>query len=244
MVFYTYFFEIKARLSLLVLTWVTTVLVSYRYKETLLFLIIKSTSMFSNKEFVYFIFTDVTEIFSVFIGLVIFIGNQAAILYTVYHFWAFISQGLYRSEYLYIKFILKTVIFISCLFFFIFHSILLPFSWNFFLSFQNFAVGEPIALYFEAKMNEYLNFYLEFYYICRFYCQIIVFLIFFFYLIKNNFQVLKKIRKVFYYIFVIISTSLTPPDIFSQIVLSILLISSYELIIFYFILKDSTESFN
>ncbi len=244
MIFYRYYFEIKNRSLLLALTWSTTVLVSYCYKEALLFITIKPTLMNLNKEFVYFIFTDITEIFSVFISLVMFFGNQIIIFYVVYHLWAFISPGLYRSEYSKIKFVLKTVVFVFCLFILIFNFILLPLSWNFFISYQNFAAVKSITLYFEAKMNEYLNFYLEFYYICGFYCQITMFIVFFFYWMKNNFQVLKKIRKIFYYFFVIVSTLLTPPDVVSQIILSVFLIISYELIIFSFMFKDSVKFFN
>jgi hypothetical protein len=75
--YYVYYLEIKNRIILLIVTWLFTLFMCYLYKEVILFFILTSThffqSTFENQtEFNYFIFTDVTEIFYVYIDLVVF----------------------------------------------------------------------------------------------------------------------------------------------------------------------------
>ena len=110
---FNYQLEIKNRLILLFLGWLSTVLVSYTFKETLLFII---TLQKINNKF-YFIFTNVTEVFSAYTALIIFIGNQILILYLCYHTIIFVTLGLYKSEYKNLIFLLKI-----CFFLFFFRS--------------------------------------------------------------------------------------------------------------------------
>lgn len=108
MVFYKYYLEIKNRLLLLFLMWITTVLVGYYCKETLLFLIIRPTTYYSNENFyIYFIFTDATEIFSVFINIVLFFSNQIVIIYLIYHFLVFILLDFLKLNIILYGFFLK-----------------------------------------------------------------------------------------------------------------------------------------
>ena len=232
---FNYQLEIKNRLILLFLGWLSTVLVSYTFKETLLFII---TLQKINNKF-YFIFTNVTEVFSAYTALIIFIGNQILILYLCYHTIIFVTLGLYKSEYKNLIFLLKICFF---LFFFsitIFNKILFFSSWNFFLSFQNFLNLKSLTLHFEAKLNEYLNFYFKFYYICILYFQTFLLLILFISYMQNQLKIIKYFRRFLYYIFILVSTLLTPPDVFSQIILSSSIIFSYEILVFSVILKKN-----
>ena len=236
---YSYYLEIKNRLFLLSLTWVSVILVSYIFKEVLLFLITKQniSFLFYSKEMVYFIFTDVTEVFYGYLMLLFFFGTQIFFLYFFYHLLIFISLGLYRDEYKYLVFIFKTSVLIYFFSIIVFNKVLFPFSWNFFLSFQNFDILKSIMLHFEAKLSEYLTFYITFYYICILYFQIFVFLILVFDYLKNEIIIIKRFRKFLYYFFVIFSTLVTPPDVSSQLILSISIIFSYEILVYYSIMK-------
>lgn len=237
---YKYYLEIKNRFLLLFLTWISTVLISYIYKETLLFLCLTKVDLFchSNNMF-YFIFTDVKEVFSVYFQLICFVGNQVLVIYFIFHSLAFVSLGLYKFEYRCLKIIFFSGVFFWFCSFIVLNYVLLPFSWSFFLSFQSLT---SFNLYFEAKLNEYLNFYIFFYYICTFYCQIFVVLAFFFDYINTNLDLIKKFRKFFYYIFVFFSTLVTPPDVISQIVFSFIIIVIYELLIIFSIFKCLLKS--
>ena len=122
----------------------------------------------------------------------------------------------------------------------LFNYLFIPLTWNFFLSFQNFIYF--VSLHFETKLDEYLIFYISLYYICVFYCQ--MFLGFFFVLnyLNANIQSIKKFRKIYYYLFLIFSTFISPPDITSQIFISFLLAFFYEFCVAIFILKTLFDS--
>ena len=228
---YRYYLEIKNRFFLILISWVATLFVCYLNKELLLFLFSQPNLIYSNEIVFYFIFTDVKEIFSVYIQLIFFIGNQILFLYLMFHLIAFISFGLYQYEYYYLKLIFRFSLVFWCFSILILSKILLPISWNFFLSFQSYTNLNALNLHFEAKLSEYLNFYILFYQICTLYCQLFVGLVFLFEYIGVHIELLKKFRKFFYYFFIFFSTMVTPPDIISQILFSISIILIYELVI-------------
>jgi sec-independent protein translocase protein TatC len=238
----SYIIEIKNRVILLFITWFSVILVGYFYKETLLFLFLES-EMFINNEFKvdYFIFTDVIEIFSVYIQLIWFISLQICILFFLYHSFMFIGLGLFFIEYLYFSHVLKVIICVWFLSIFFSKYLLIPMMWKFFINFQNISF---INLYFEAKLIEYLNFYIKFYYVFVCYCQILTFLYIFFNYINANVILVKKFRKLYYYFFVIFSTLISPPDIFSQIGISLILIIFYEFFIYIYFIKFFINKIN
>lgn len=237
---YKYYTELKNRTCLILSAWFTTILVSYIYKETLLFLIIKPSLIYSTND-MYFIFTDVTEVVSVYFKIILFVGNHVIIFFTVYHLILFFYLGLYSIEYTRLNFVIKVILLFFLISIVFFHKVILPTSWHFFLSFQSFSLLKSINLYFESKLNEYLTFYIASYYICVCYCQIFVLLIFFFEYIKTSTTKIKQSRKVIYYSFVIISTLITPPDIISQLALSLNIIIIYEFILLSLLCRLSSK---
>ena len=224
---------------LLLLSWISTVLVSYVFKEILLFVITTQKTnfkYFSNNK-CYFIFTDVTEIFSAYAALIVFVGNQIIILFLFYHVGIFTILGLYKSEYENLVFISKTFFFLFFFSILIFNKMLFLSSMDFFLGFKNFLNLKSLTLHFEAKLNEYINFYFKFYYICIFYFQIFTLLVFFINYVNNKLKIVQQFRRFFYYIFAILATFFTPPDAFAQTILCCSIIISYEILVFYIILK-------
>ena len=241
---FKYFLEIKNRVFLLLLTWGSTIFISYIYKKPLLFLLIKPNFCMLNSASIYFIYTNITDIFSTYIQLIIFIGNQILVISFFYHILIFISPGLYNLEYKYLKLIIFAGIFFWCFSIVILDKLLLPLSWQFFISFQESLNDQTIKFYFEAKINEYLSFYISLYYICNFNCQVFTVLIFFLDYINANLQIIRRIRKVFYFVFIIFATITTPPDILSQILLSLSIIVLFELLIGFNLLKVAIKKFN
>jgi len=236
--FYGYFLEIRNRFLLIGYGWIFTAFISYYYKETLLFLLIKPNFCLINPIPIYFIFTSITEIFSTYLKLIYFLSNQICLICFLYHVFLFLSPGLYYSEYK----LLKKVFFISLLFFFIsifiLNTTILPACWNFFLSFQNTIVNNSVNLYFEAKINEYLKFYINLYFMCNLSCQMFMTIILFLIYIKSDLKLIKKCRKIFYLSFVIFATIITPPDVTTQLILSNTMICIYEVLIFSVLFKN------
>jgi sec-independent protein translocase protein TatC len=240
-----YLLEAKNRLFLLLLTGSSCFLVGYFYKETLLFLFVQPLmyqDTNSHSAVFYFIFTDVTEIFSVYIKLVSFLSIQLTLLYVLYHLFVFFSPAMYYKEYLYFNLVSKVIIFVWCFSIIMLTQILIPLTWKFFLSFQYLTSTRSVNLYFEAKLNEYLIFYISLYYLCVFYCQI--FTVFFFFLnyINADIQIIRKFRKLYYFFFLVFATLVSPPDILSQFIISTAVIFLYEMLIFTFLLRAILRS--
>jgi Sec-independent protein secretion pathway component TatC len=229
---YTYYLEIKNRIFLSLMCWLFVTIVCYFYKETLLFLFIS----FSNYGVLagskpYFIFTDVTEIFSVYAQLIFFIANQILFIKLSYHMLMFLSLGLYKFEYTNLKFTFEVLLSSWIISICLLNKILMPLSWNFFLSFQDQTHLKTISLFFEAKLNEYFNFYISLYYVCLLNFMFFIFVALFINNISNDLRKIKSFRKIFYFVFVMFSTLTTPPDILSQLLLSFILILNYEILI-------------
>jgi len=241
---YRYYLEVKNRCLLLSLTWFSIVFVSYFYKETLLFICIKPGIFNKSSTVLYFIFTDIKEIFSVYLTLIFFLGNQVLAFYSIFHVLSFVSLGLYRSEYQYLKLVFYTSFFFWFFFLIIFNKVLFPLSLNFFLSFQSLTSFSSFHFHFEAKLSEYLKFFITFYYICAYYCQIFVFLVFFLDYANTNLKLIRRFRKLFYYLFIFFSTLVTPPDVSSQILFSLCLIFIYEVLVFCNIISIKMKRFS
>ena len=230
--YYKYYVELKNRCFLLSICWVFTLSICYSYKELVLFALINS----SNYAEQYFIFTDIGEIFYVYLQLTFFISNQVTLLLLLYHCLIFLSSGLYKSEYEKLQFVFKVYVFSWICSIFLLNKIIIPVSWNFFLSFQEV---DGIAFYFEAKIIEYLKYFTSLYYICFLNCQLLAVITLLLNNYSKNINHIRKFRKLFYMIFVVFSTLTTPPDIISQVLMSTSLITFYEILLFLSILKTN-----
>jgi sec-independent protein translocase protein TatC len=234
---YIFLQEIRNRCFLIILTWFLTFLTCYLNKEIILFKLISPYVNFFKQNAFYFIYTNISEIFSTYIYLCSFISNQIVLILIIYHLIIFLVPGLYKFESKNLKFTaFLNLIGWSCALLLL-HSILLPLSGVFFVKFQNSLTYYSPKFYFEAKVNEYLNFYIRVYFL---YCLNFQFLfgisVFSRYILKNI-QITRILRKNFYFIFCIIATLTTPPDILSQLIVCSTLIGFYELSIFSSILK-------
>jgi sec-independent protein translocase protein TatC len=230
---YKYYLEIKNRFFLVILSWISLSLVGYFYKDILLFLFVKPCLINKfNLTVSYFIYTNVTSNYSSYLQIITFVSNHVFFIYFFYHIFMFIFLGLYKTEYKCFKLVLKLELFFIIFSLNFINYFLLPVSLNFFLSFQG------LNFYFEAKICEYLNFYLFLYFIFILISQICIFLIIFLdFTVKKNFKKLKELRKFFYISFIFFATIITPPDFISQLLLSFFAVCSYEILVFYYIFK-------
>lgn len=232
--YYKYYREIKNRFILTALCWGFSFSVCYINKDILLFTITESNVNFSTTDQGnYFIFTNVTEVLGVYMELAIFLSNQIILIIVLYHFFMFISLGLYHFEFIKLKKAFQIFLLTWLLSSIFLYTLLVPLSWNFFLSFQS--AGETITqlpLFFEAKLNEYLTYFINLYYISLLNAQFLTIMITFLTSISDRLKEIRTFRKLFYFIFIIFSTLITPPDVFSQAILSLSLIIFYEVLLF------------
>ena len=96
--FRAYVLEVRNRIGLIFLSWSSTVLICYYYKETLLFFVVKPLIKVYPNVFDYFIATDLTEIFSSYLFVSIFVSNQLTIFFFINQVVSFFSPALYDYE--------------------------------------------------------------------------------------------------------------------------------------------------
>lgn len=242
--YYSYFLEIKNRVLLSITSWLLLMVTCYFYKETLLFTIIdfsenSTTSALQS----HFIFTNVTEIFYVYLNLTLFVSNQLVLLVIIYHITMFFSTGLYKFEFAKLSLTVQVFLIFWIASLLLLSKVIIPISWSFFLSFQESSeLSHSVTLFFEAKIEEYLSYFINLYFVCLINCQFLAFIIFLLSNLVENLKRIKVLRKLFYLIFVIFSTLTTPPDIISQIVVSCFLITMYETFMFIYCLKLSAAA--
>jgi len=216
-------------------------IVSYSYKETILFLFVKSVVHTNTESYFYFISTSVTDVFSVYISLSSAISTLLALLLLVYHLLLFISPALFKFEYDSLKKVVGRLLLFWLFSTLLFYSFLFCVFWEFFLSFQSSNVHQPLSVYFEAKINDYVELYLFFYFVCIVLSQLFAVLFCFLEFVDRNNKMIKNIRKLAYVTFIGLATLLTPPDIFSQISVFLIFAGFYEVM---FIISIVNSKFN
>lgn len=231
-----YFTELKNRFFLILIAYFFNIITVYFYKEIILFLIIQSKDYSINKNTAYFIFTDVTEIFSVYIKLLFFLTSQLIFFYVLYNTFVFLIPALFKKEYSYLKFMLKLFCFAWIFSALVSTKILIPLTWTFFLSFQESIITKTLLnIHFEAKIIEYFNFFVYFYFISTLYMQFSILLLVISSYVSVSVTNIKKFRKVYYFSFAL-STTLLCPDIFSQLIMICILLLGYEIFVLLFLL--------
>ena len=236
--------EVKNRICLLFLILLSILIIIYYYYFSLLVLIIISNTLLSYEILNYFIFTNIAEFFFIYILLSFFVAKYILYFALIYHIICFLSSGLYRSEYVYLKFL-----FIICLFFTwisnkISYKILIPATTTFFFSFQNYATSQSMPFYFEAKIYDYLTFFFEIYFSCFYSFQLCTILFLLANYASKNLRFLKSVRRIFYLFFLTLSTIITPPDIFSQLFVFFSFLIIFEAFIFINIVVNTLKKFN
>jgi Sec-independent protein secretion pathway component TatC len=207
----------------------------YYFKETLLYIFMGFAD--NSNHLLYFLTTDVVEVFITYVELSYFVSSQITLLFIYYHIFVFLSTGLTVFEYMYFKMLLLGLIFSWGMFIFGINIFVFPASWDFFFRFQNLSSSQILTFYFEVKLNEYLRFYKSIFYLCHFIYQLGILFFIFLDLFKTNLLIVKKFRKLFYFLFLTISTFFTPPEVTYQLIVSICTIIIYELITISMIFK-------
>ena len=147
------------------------------------------------------------------------------------HFILFINTGLYKFEIYIIKKIIlvyKILYMFSIIFL---YYIILPISWNFFFNFQDVIFNNQLNLYFEAKLSEYLNFFVTLNKISNLLSQIFTIVFIYINSIQNYLKFIKEKKKIIFFFLFLITTLITPPDIFSQLILGTFINIIYEIFI-------------
>lgn len=230
--------ELRKRFVLSLLFFCVSFLILYPFSENIFnILVYPLARLLEEQESRRLIYTGLAEAFLVHLKISLFGSIILSLPWILYQLWLFIAPGLYNQERntFWIFLISSPILFIVGVFFSYF--LIMPLAWSFFLSFEVpvVTVGLPIKL--EARLGEYLSLSLQMMlaFGISFQLPIIIFL-----LEKAGLVTIISLinnRRYAFLFILIISAILTPPDILSQIGLSIPLYGLYELSIFLIILQ-------
>lgn len=227
----TYFLELQYRFFFFFLHFSFLFFVIYIYKEEITFFILCC----QKEEFPYFITTHLTEIFSVYIKLSFFLALYGSFPFLLLQAGLFFNPALYQYESQFIQNYFLFGLFIYLIGTSLTYKIFIPYCWEFFSSFQTSSTENYVGIHFETKLNSYCNFFLKSLYFLQFSFQLFGFL--FFFLPKFQPFFYKISRKLIYFIFLGVATLITPPDVFSQILLTLSLCILYESFVFFTLLN-------
>ncbi len=82
----------------------------------------------NNNYLLYFLTTDVAEVFIAYIQLSYYVANQITLIFIYCQIFIFLSAGLYVFEYAYLKIVIIATIFFWVLFVFALNSFIFPTS--------------------------------------------------------------------------------------------------------------------
>lgn len=223
-----YLQELKYRLTYTALGTILIFLTAYKYKQSLIFIILP-------KGLSHFITAGLTEIFLTYVQFCTHLSLFFGLLIAAIQVYLFLRPGLYSYEAkVLLRLLITLIYFYLCLYCFIFPYFITLFWGLFSVYSQNFT---PIHLTFEPRLDDYLKTIQQLNNALN---------IGFFYIISLNIlqmytnkKLWIKYRGVIYILLFFIAALITPPDIASQTIVGFPLIVFYELqIIIWSIYKE------
>ena len=228
-----HWYEIKLRLIYVVLTFITTLTTAYLYSDILMYIYVHPfVLIFEDKKL---IFTNLLEAFSSCLSISLNVSLVITLCFFTYSIVSFLKPGLYEKELHLLKLSLKLFIINLCSSIYFVYVIVLPGVINFFSHFESSRLFE---LSLEAKISDYLELVLQ----CLFWISIIfqipvlIFLCLYMNIIDVTGLIVK--RKEFIIVCFIAGALLSPPDVFTQLLIALPLLMLLEIAILIFIIID------
>lgn len=169
------------------------------------------------------IFTNLPEMFMTYVKTAFFAGILLASPFLFYQAWMFVAPGLYQKEKKYVtSFVISSsILFISGAFFGYF--IVFPFGFKFFLGYANEYVQ---AL---PSVKQYFSFSIKLLFAFGMVFELPVVIFFLSKIGLVTVDLLKKQRKYAILCIFIIAAILTPPDVATQMMMAVPLLTLYEI---------------
>lgn len=225
--------ELKKRLIYCLFAFFICTGISYYFaREIYAFLVQPLADAFPDDSNRRMIYTGLAEAFLTYLKLAVFAGFFASFPVIASQLYLFLAPGLYKNER---KALIPYLVAAPTLFIagasFVYYLIF-PAAWKFFLGFESAGGVGSLPIQLEAKVSDYLDIVMHLMIAFGLSFQLPVILVL---LVRSGImelETLKKGRRYAIVIIVTVAAFITPPDIFSQIALSVPLYFLYELSIF------------
>ena len=234
-----YIFEIIKRIKYFACSYFFLLITCYIYFFIfflfLFFLFKKILNNENNDSINYYIYTHPFELYYTHLYFGFILSFYIIIPYICWHIIDFNKNSLYKSEYIWLYNNFINILQIFLISYFCFYTFIIPFFLKILQTAKETYSSELFIIFFELKVQDFINFIL---YLNNLFTIIILFLLILTIFIFNI--TLSKIishKKIIYLIAIIFSTFISPPDIFSQLLLLFIILTTIELIIFKRILK-------
>ena len=222
--------ELRSRIIQSALFYLVAFILCYSFKDEIYNMItypLTSVIRKSGLNNIQIIYTKLTENFTSTLSIVLSTATFISIPFWAIEVWLFITPALYRKERLSLfpYIVISPILFLCGVLFCYF--IVLPQAFDFFINFGTDGRTQPLLL--QTKITEYINLttsLLNAFGIC-FLTPVFLILSVRWGLINRT--TLQKNRKYAIVLIFLFSALLTPPDIFSQIILAIPLLLMYEI---------------
>jgi sec-independent protein translocase protein TatC len=175
------------------------------------------------------IYTGLTEAFMTYLKLAVFAGFFGAFPVIATQLYLFLAPGLYKKER---RALAPYLVASWCLFLigasFVYYLVF-PAAWRFFLGFESDGLNGGLPIQLEAKVSDYLSLVMHLMVAFGVSFQLPVVLVL---LVRSgmvSLATLKKGRRYAIVLIVTVAAFITPPDVFSQIALSVPLYMLYEI---------------
>lgn len=238
--------EIKARFFYLIISTLSTFLIFYNYKIEIVYLIGRPFLEFQQT----FIFLELTEAFYTLLRISGIFTFLVLVPFIVYHFWSFLIPSFYKMERKKINFF---VVFFFCIFLceiLVTYFAFLPKICHFLLSFEitsnleksEFHLDPLISVEFSARIESYVFLIVK--------VSSMIFLVFqiplsvYFMCSKGllNVSSFSKNRKILCLISLLLSAFLVPPDLITQLVVTVFFLILFEFSIFIGLLIENPKN--
>lgn len=234
--------EFKKRLLTAVAAWLVAVAFSYFFAEEFYAFLVQPLADASDAGTRRMIYTSLVEAFFTYLKLAMTMGFILAFPVIASQLYLFLAPGLYKRE----KAVFLPYLFAApCCFLLgaaFCYYLILPNAWQFFLSFETLGVDGQLPIQLEAKVGEYLSLTTKLIIAFGLAFQLPVVLVLLAQFGMVRAKTLAKGRKYALVAIVAVAAIITPPDIFSQIALSIPVYLLYELSIILCRLVEKKET--
>lgn len=207
------------RFQYFIFSFLTTLFLCCYYKKIVI-LILNISLLNSVEGISNFIYTHPTELLTTYFIIVFIFTLFISIPYLFWSFLDFNKCSLRIKEYSQLKIILTAVYF----YFFVFNFFLFFFFskyLGFFVNFNSFDASDTLNFYFELSISNFFSFFVNFLFYINFYLFILGFLLSIVRIL--GVKVFLYWKKFFVFVNILLATLLSPPDIYSQLVILVIL---------------------